>query len=591
MALHWADLRKNFKGEIHTDQVTKILYATDASAYREIPLGVVFPSDEKDIAALIRFAHDYRVTLIPRTAGTSLAGQVVGRGIIVDVSRTFTRILEVNPEESWVRLEPAVVRDELNMHLKPFGLYYGPETSTANRAMIGGMVGNNSCGSNSVVYGSARDHLLEVSGYLSDGSFVTFKDISRAGFIHKIRTILNTSLPAIARDFGESSLNMQNAIIAYVLTLAVFMPVSGFLADKYGTKRVFIFAVILFATGSLLCGFSRNLTHLVIARIIQGVGGSLMTPVAKLALIRTFPKKELIRAMNYAIVPALIGPILGPLVGGYMVDYLSWHWIFLINVPISVAGLFMSLRYLPDYRSQVIDFDMKGFLIFAGASLLLSVAVELFSEAHNVTPVLLMLVIGFILIFFYFRHSHTDNNPIFPFSLFQVRTFRLGILGNLATRLGISSVSLLVPLMIQIAYGKSAVVSGWLIAPMAFTAIFGKSFVIPILNRYGYRKTLMVNTAVIGLIICLFAIPGSGVSVVWFLPLVAALGFFNSILFLSRIWLNSMINSGRSCTSTAVSSITATAFSSPGRLDKRPRPALRSDQILFTSGPITSGKS
>lgn len=346
-------------------------------------------------------------------------------------------------------------------------------------------------------------------------------------------TILNTSLPAIARDFGESSLNMQNAIIAYVLTLAVFMPVSGFLADKYGTRRVFIFAVILFATGSLLCGFSRNLTHLVIARIIQGVGGSLMTPVAKLALIRTFPKKELIQAMNYAIVPALIGPILGPLVGGYMVDYLSWHWIFLINVPISIIGLFMSLRYLPDYRSKVIDFDMKGFLIFAGASLLLSIAVELFSEAHNVTPILLMLVIGFILIFFYFKHSHTDNNPIFPFSLFQVRTFRLGILGNLATRLGISSVSLLVPLMIQIAYGKSAVVSGWLIAPMAFTAIFGKSFVIPILNRYGYRKTLMVNTVVIGLIICLFAIPGSGVSVVWFLPLVAALGFFNSIQFTS----------------------------------------------------------
>ncbi len=189
MALHWADLKKNFKGEILTDKVTRILYATDASAYREIPLGVVFPEDEKDVEALIRFAHDYRVTLIPRTAGTSLAGQVVGKGIVVDVSRGFTRILEVNPEESWVRLQPAVVRDELNMHLRSYGLYYGPETSTANRAMIGGMVGNNSCGSNSVVYGSARDHLLEVSGYLSDGSFVTFKDLPKAEFIQKIRSI------------------------------------------------------------------------------------------------------------------------------------------------------------------------------------------------------------------------------------------------------------------------------------------------------------------------------------------------------------------------------------------------------------------
>lgn len=189
MALHWADLKKTFKGEILTDKVTRVLYATDASAYREIPLGVVFPKDKEDIASLIQFAHDYRATLIPRTAGTSLAGQVVGKGIVVDVSHFFTEILEVNAEESWVRLQPAVVRDELNLYLKPYGLYYGPETSTANRAMIGGMVGNNSCGSNSVVYGSARDHLMEVSGFLSDGSYVTFKDVSKSEFVAKIRAI------------------------------------------------------------------------------------------------------------------------------------------------------------------------------------------------------------------------------------------------------------------------------------------------------------------------------------------------------------------------------------------------------------------
>ena len=346
-------------------------------------------------------------------------------------------------------------------------------------------------------------------------------------------TILNTSLPAIARDFNEPSLNMQNAIIAYVLTLALFMPVSGFLADKYGTRRIFIFALLLFAAGSVFCGFSSNLTQLVIARVVQGMGGSLMTPVAKLALIKTFPKNELIRAMNFAIIPALIGPILGPLVGGYMVDYLSWHWIFLINVPISVAGLVLGLKYMPDYRSLAIDFDFKGFLIFAGASLLLSISAELFTDSHSVTPILLMATLGFVLVFFYFKHSHTDDNPIFPFSLFQVRTFRLGILGNLATRLGISSIGLLVPLLIQVAYGKSAVVSGWLIAPMALTAIFGKSFVIAILNRFGYRNTLVANTAIIGFIICLFAIPGENTPIIWFLPIVALLGFFNSIQFTS----------------------------------------------------------
>ncbi|RZK66092.1 MAG: MFS transporter, partial [Pedobacter sp.] len=170
-------------------------------------------------------------------------------------------------------------------------------------------------------------------------------------------TILNTSLPAIAKDLNESPLNMQNAIISYVLTLAVFMPVSGFLSDKFGTKKVFIFSLILFSAGSLFCSLSQNLTELVIARMIQGVGGSLMTPVGKLALIKTFPKKDLLKAMNFAIIPALIGPVLGPLVGGYLVDYLSWHWIFLINIPMGMLGIALSLKYMPDYKSPIIDFD------------------------------------------------------------------------------------------------------------------------------------------------------------------------------------------------------------------------------------------
>ncbi len=184
--MDFGPLLSRFKGEFFDDKLTRTLYATDASAYREMPLGVAFPKDEEDIKLLIGFAGKRKITLVPRTAGTSLAGQVVGKGIIVDVSRTFTQILEVNEKESWVRLQPGVVRDELNMFLKPYGLYFGPETSTANRAMIGGMVGNNSCGSNSVVYGSTRDHLLEVKGFLSDGSFVTFKSMSLDEFEEKI---------------------------------------------------------------------------------------------------------------------------------------------------------------------------------------------------------------------------------------------------------------------------------------------------------------------------------------------------------------------------------------------------------------------
>ena len=187
-------------------------------------------------------------------------------------------------------------------------------------------------------------------------------------------TILNTSLPSIARDLQESPLDMQNAIISYVLTLALFMPVSGFLADKFGTKRIFILSLVVFSLGSLFCSLSQDLTQLVVSRVVQGIGGSLMTPVGKLALIRTFHKNELLKAMNFAIIPALIGPVMGPLVGGYMVDYLTWHWIFLINIPIGILGIVLSLKYMPNYKSPVIDFDLKGFLIFAMASLLLSIS-------------------------------------------------------------------------------------------------------------------------------------------------------------------------------------------------------------------------
>lgn len=346
-------------------------------------------------------------------------------------------------------------------------------------------------------------------------------------------TILNTSLPSIAKDLNESPLNMQNAIISYVLTLALFMPVSGFLADKFGTKKVFIISLILFSLGSLLCSLSPNLTFLVIARVIQGIGGSLMTPVGKLALIKTFDKSELLKAMNFAIIPALIGPVLGPLIGGYMVDYLSWHWIFLINIPIGLLGIILGIKYMPNYFSKIIDFDFKGFLFFAAASLLLSISLEWMGNAKNITPVLLVFLMGFIFIYLYYRHAKKEENPIFPLELFMVRTFRVGFLGNLATRLGISSIPLLIPLMIQIAYGQSAVVSGWIVAPMAITAMFGKSAVIKILNRFGYRKTLMFNTFLIGTLICLMAIPGINTSIYWFIPLILVLGFFNSIQFTS----------------------------------------------------------
>mgnify|MGYP006342865343 CR=1 FL=1 len=346
-------------------------------------------------------------------------------------------------------------------------------------------------------------------------------------------TILNTSLPAIALDFNESPLNMQNAIVSYVLTLAIFIPISGFLSDKYGTRRVFIVAMLLFAIGSLFCSLSQNLTHLVISRVIQGIGGSLMTPVGKLALIKTFPRNELLKAMNYAVIPAMIGPILGPLVGGYFVDYLSWHWIFLINIPVGIVGVILSIKYMPNYKSEYLEFDLKGFLLFGAASLLLSLSLDNLGNTPYVTPVILILLGGLSMLYLYVRHARKDAHPIFPLDLFQVRTFRVGMVGNLITRLGISSIPLLLPMMIQLAFGQSAVTSGWMVAPMALTALFGKKMVIRILNKFGYRRTLMTNTLIIGLLICLLSVPNVNQSMYWYIPIIAVMGFFNSIQFTS----------------------------------------------------------
>ncbi|MBE8721714.1 FAD-binding and (Fe-S)-binding domain-containing protein [Sphingobacterium pedocola] len=219
------NLKESLQGDLFTDQTMRILYATDASAYREMPLAVAIPRTSEDIRKLIIFARENKISIIPRTAGTSLAGQVVGPGIIVDVSKHFTKIQEINEAEKWVRVQPGVIRDELNLFLKPYGLFFGPETSTANRAMIGGMVGNNSCGSNSLIYKSTREHVLEIEAFLSDGSKVVFKELSFEEFTEKcvdatlegrlytqIRSILGDyqNQERIRSEFPKPSIDRRN---------------------------------------------------------------------------------------------------------------------------------------------------------------------------------------------------------------------------------------------------------------------------------------------------------------------------------------------------------------------------------------------
>ncbi|MCI0920479.1 FAD-binding and (Fe-S)-binding domain-containing protein [Sphingobacterium rhinopitheci] len=255
-------LKGQLKGELYFDNLMRTVYATDASAYREMPLAVAIPKDEDDIALLIKFAIRNNTSLIPRAAGTSLAGQVVGAGIIVDVSKYFTNIIEVNKDENWVRVQPGVIRDELNLYLKDYGLYFGPETSTANRAMLGGMVGNNSCGSNSLIYGSAREHTLEVKGFLSDGSFVHFKDLSFDEFIAKCQ--LESLEGAIYKHIKTtlSDYNIQEEIRNKFPKSTVKRRNTGYAIDMLLHSNPFTATDVPFNFCKLICGSEGTLVFI-----------------------------------------------------------------------------------------------------------------------------------------------------------------------------------------------------------------------------------------------------------------------------------------------------------------------------------------
>lgn len=284
-------------------------------------------------------------------------------------------------------------------------------------------------------------------------------------------TILNTALPEIAADLNESPLNMQLAVISYTLTVALLIPLSGYLADKFGTKKVFFGSIALFMLGSALCAASDSLLGLAFSRIIQGIGGSMLVPIPRLTILRMYDKSKLLNAINYAVMPALIGPVLGPLAGGYLVEYASWHWIFLLNLPIGLLGFILGRNIMPDIKGSNISLDFKGYLIFSAAACLLLLSAESLSHALPPYFALLPLCGGLLFARRYFRHMKTASKPIYSADLFLIRTFRLGLAGNLFSRIGISSIPFLMPLMFQIAFGFSASLSGWLVAPVALSSL------------------------------------------------------------------------------------------------------------------------
>lgn len=307
-------------------------------------------------------------------------------------------------------------------------------------------------------------------------------------------TILNTALPAISADLHESPLEMQMAIISYSLTVALFIPLTGWIADKYGTLNVFRVAVAIFVLGSIACAASNSLNALIWSRVLQGLGGAMMMPVARLAIIRNVPKTQLVAAWNAMAMAGLIGPVLGPIVGGWLVTHTTWHWIFLMNIPIGVLGIWFAGRHMPNSTGNISKLDWWGFVLFAGGLAGLTLGLDLLSEERiSQWLTAFILCVGLGCFSLYYWYAGRVQHPLLPLNLFSTRTFRVGIVANMFIRLSGSGIPFLMPLMLQVVFGYNADIAGWLLAPIALSSVLTKSFAGKILARFGYKTTLILT--------------------------------------------------------------------------------------------------
>jgi EmrB/QacA subfamily drug resistance transporter len=348
-------------------------------------------------------------------------------------------------------------------------------------------------------------------------------------------TIVNTAIPSIAASLHVTPLSLKSVVTSYILSLAVGIPISGWMADRYGTRRVFGIAIAIFTLASVLCGLSINVPMMTAARLLQGIGGAMMMPVGRLAIIRTFPKSELLRAMNFVIIPALIGPLLGPTVGGLIVHWVSWRAIFFVNVPVGLVALYLVYRYMPDYRAtERRPLDVIGMILFSCGTALLSWLLEIFGE-HTLDPTtaVVMLVLSIALLVAYAWHASGIEFPLLKLALFRIRTFRTAVLGGFVTRLGVGGLPFLLPLLYQIGLGLPAWKSGLLMMPTALAAMGMKLISARLLGRFGYRQVLIVNTVCIGITIGLFATVKGTTPLAVIVTLGLMQGFFNSLQFSS----------------------------------------------------------
>lgn len=307
-------------------------------------------------------------------------------------------------------------------------------------------------------------------------------------------TAIATSLPAIAADLGTEPIALKLALTAYLLALAVFIPVSGWVADRFGAKRTFMAAIAVFLLGSIGCAASGSLEQMVAARFLQGMGGALMVPVGRLVLLRTVPKNELVQALSWLTIPALVAPIIGPPVGGFIATYSDWRWIFLINLPMGTLGLVLAWRYVPDLREPVKPLDWTGFALSGlGLALALFGFSTLGRHMVSVPVAATCLAVGLAGMAAYVWHARRHPHPLIDLGLLKLPTFRAGVLGGTLFRIGIGATPFLLPLMLQLGFGLSPLASGLLTFVSAVGAMFMKTIAAAVLRRFGFRRVLWIN--------------------------------------------------------------------------------------------------
>jgi EmrB/QacA subfamily drug resistance transporter len=319
-------------------------------------------------------------------------------------------------------------------------------------------------------------------------------------------TIIATSLPAIAADLKQDPIALKLAMTSYLLAQAVFIPASGWAADRFGSKKVFRAAIVVFTLGSILCGLSSTLPGFVAARIVQGSGAAMMTPVGRLTLFRSVERSEIVRAMAYLTIPALVGPILGPPLGGFISTYFHWRWNFWINVPFGVAGVILSSRYIPNIVETVSPFDRKGFMLSGLGLTSLIFGLTVLGRGF-IAPIynFALIAAGLALVGLYVRHALTVANPILDLRLLSIETFWASVVGGYLFRIGVGATPFLLPLLFQLGFGMTPFQSGLTTFVATAGALIMKATAASALSRFGFRTTLIVNALISAAFLALYA--------------------------------------------------------------------------------------